>query len=109
MPAYNKLVRDKIPQVIAATGATFRTMILSEEDYQRELNRKLREELEELLVPKSPQESLEEMADILEVIRALALVHGATWEQLDAIRAVKAEKRGGFAKRVFLIDTDDPA
>ncbi|TYP69635.1 nucleoside triphosphate pyrophosphohydrolase [Paenibacillus methanolicus] len=109
MPTYNKLVRDKIPQVIAATGATFRTMVLSEVDYHRELNRKLHEELEEFLAAKSPQESLEEMADMLEVIRALATMHGATWEQLESIRAAKADKRGGFEERVYLIDADDPA
>ncbi|OGX68133.1 MAG: hypothetical protein A2189_05045 [Paenibacillus sp. RIFOXYA1_FULL_44_5] len=107
MPVYNKLVRDKIPQVIEADGKSFRSRILNEEEYKNELHIKLREESEEYLQAKDKQEALEEMADMLEVIRALAVVHGASWEQLEAIRLKKAEARGGFEDRVYLIDVNE--
>lgn len=107
MPVYNKLVRDLIPQVIKSTGKECRTRILDEEEYKKELVIKLKEESEEYFSAQGPKESLEELADILEIIRALATVHGATWEQLEALREKKAEARGGFQERVYLIDVDD--
>jgi len=107
MPAYNKLVRDLIPQVIKSSGKECRTRILGEEEYRRELIIKLREESEEYFAAESSKDSLEELADMLEVIRALATVHGATWEQLDALREKKAEARGGFQDRVYLFDVDE--
>lgn len=109
MPVYNKLVRDLIPQVIEATGKEFRTRILDEEEYKKELIIKLKEESEEYFAAESSKESLEELADMLEVIRALAVVHEATWEELEALREKKAEARGGFQERVYLIDVDDNA
>ncbi|EGG34716.1 nucleoside triphosphate pyrophosphohydrolase [Paenibacillus sp. HGF5] len=109
MPVYNKLVRDLIPQVIEATGKEFRTRILDEEEYKKELIIKLKEESEEYFTADSSKESLEELADMLEVIRALVVVHGATWEELEALREKKAEARGGFQERVYLIDVDDNA
>lgn len=107
MPVYNKLVRDRIPQMIEANGKSLHTRILRTEEYKTELQAKLREEAEEYLQAKDNLEALEEMADMLEVIRALAEVHGANWEQLEAIRVKKAEARGGFKDRVYLIDVDD--
>lgn len=109
MPVYNKLVRDLIPQVIKSTGKECRTRILDEKEYKRELIIKLKEESEEYFAAQSPEESLEELADMLEVIRALATVHGASWEQLEALREKKVEARGGFQDRVYLIDVDDNA
>lgn len=107
MPVYNKLVRDLIPQVIEATGKEFRTRVLDEEEYKKELIIKLKEESEEYFAAESSKESLEELADMLEVIRALAVVHGATWEELEALREKKAEARGGFQERVYLIDVEN--
>lgn len=109
MPVYNKLVRDLIPQVIKSKGKVCRTRILDEEEYKRELIIKLKEESNEYFSAQNTEESLEELADILEVIRALAAVHGATWEQIEALREKKAESRGGFQDRVYLIDVDDNA
>ena len=109
MPVYNKLVRDLIPQVIKSTGKECRTRILDEEEYEKELVIKLKEESEEYFSAEGPEKSLEELADMLEIIRALATVHGATWEQLEALRQKKAEARGGFQERVYLIDVNDNA
>lgn len=107
MPTYNKLVRDKIPEVIQSTGKSFRTRILSPEEYLHELNTKLQEECEEYHQAKDDQSALEELADMLEVIRALADARGASWQELEATRIQKEEARGGFSDRVFLIDVDD--
>ncbi|MBT2763373.1 nucleoside triphosphate pyrophosphohydrolase [Paenibacillus sp. ISL-20] len=109
MPVYNKLVRDLIPQVIESTGKEFRTRILDEEEYTKELVVKLKEESEEYFAAQSSKESLEELADMLEVIRALVVVHGATWEELEVLREKKVESRSGFQERVFLIDVHDNA
>ncbi|SDE38692.1 hypothetical protein SAMN02799630_05328 [Paenibacillus sp. UNCCL117] len=62
---YNKLVRDRIPQVIQAKGKECRTRILDEEEYNQELVMKLKEESEEYFSAQSPEESLEELADML--------------------------------------------
>lgn len=107
MPQYNKLVRDRIPHIIESNGKSYRSRLLSEEEYRDELGTKLREEAEEYFKARDDQESLEELADLFEVIRALALVHGATWEEFEAIRADKAAERGGFADRIYLINVED--
>lgn len=107
MPTYNKLVRDKIPHIITSSGKECRTRILDPEEYKQELRTKLSEESEEYMSAGSDQEALEELADMLEVIRALAEVHGTNVAQLDKLRADKAEARGGFQERVYLIDVDE--
>jgi predicted house-cleaning noncanonical NTP pyrophosphatase (MazG superfamily) len=107
MPTYNKLVRDKIPEIIQSTGKSFRTRTLSLEEYLNELNSKLREESEEYHLANNDQAALEELADMLEVIRAIAEARGASWQELEDTRVQKAEARGGFRDRVFLIDVDD--
>ncbi|WP_220030853.1 nucleoside triphosphate pyrophosphohydrolase [Paenibacillus sp. S25] len=107
MPTYNKLVRDRIPHLIMSQGKECRTRILDPEEYKQELRTKLREEVEEYFVADKDQDALEELADMLEVIRALAEEHGANAEELDKLRTDKAEARGGFQERVFLIDVDE--
>ncbi|WP_339259069.1 nucleoside triphosphate pyrophosphohydrolase [Paenibacillus sp. FSL R5-0713] len=107
MPTYNKLVRDKIPHIITSSGKECRTRFLDPEEYKQELRTKLQEEADEYMSSGSDQEALEELVDLLEVIRALAEVHGANATQLDKLRAGKAEGRGGFQERVYLIDVDE--
>ena len=107
MPTYNKLVRDRIPFIISSQGKECRTRILDSEEYTEELKVKLNEEVEEYTKADNDQEALEELADMLEVIRALAEAHGSTWAELENIRADKVEARGGFQERVYLIDVDD--
>ena len=107
MPIYNKLVRDKIPQIIKASGKSPTTKILNEKEYITELRKKSQEELEEYLTVETDQEALEELADLLEIIHALAKLHGSTIEEVDKIREEKAAKRGGFSDKVFLIEVQD--
>ena len=96
---YHKLVRDRIPEIIEADGKTCVTEILSDEDYLRMLDEKLNEELAEYQESKS----LEELADLLEVMQAVVKARGWTPEQLEQVRAEKAAKRGGFEKRLLLL------
>ena len=83
---YNKLVRDCIPKIIEEMGKACTIEVLSPEDFLRLLDAKLDEEL----------------ADLLEVIRAAAIARGYTLEELEQVRAEKAAKRGGFEKRILL-------
>ena len=95
---YNKLVRDRIPEIIEAFGKTCVTEFLSDEDYLRMVDAKLDEELAEY----HKDQNIEELADLLEVIHAAAIARGYTLEELEQVRAEKAEKRGGFSKRILL-------
>jgi predicted house-cleaning noncanonical NTP pyrophosphatase (MazG superfamily) len=92
-----KLVRDKIPEIIQASGATPLTRILETEEYLSCLETKLDEEVQEFHESKSP----EELADILEVVYALAEAHGCSREQLQQIFDAKHTARGGFEKRIY--------
>lgn len=107
MPTYNKLVRDKIPEVIHNTGKTCRVRTLSHEDYLTELKKKCKEELDEYLSSSTDEEAVEELADLLELIHTLATVHGSDSEKLEKIRLNKANERGGFQEKLFLIDVSD--
>ena len=98
---YNKLVRDRIPEIIEESGECCKTQILSDEAYLKMLDAKLDEELAEY----HKDQTIEELADLLEVIRAAATARGYTLEELEAVRAEKAEKRGGFEKKILLIET----
>lgn len=95
---YDKLVRDNIPDIIAAKGKTFKIHLASTEEYETKLREKLQEEVKEYLESKDP----EELADMLEVIHALAALHSQTPVQLESVRAEKAASRGGFSKRIIL-------
>ncbi len=93
-----KLVRDRIPELIRASGEEPVTRILSAEEYLSALESKLDEEVAEYHADKS----LEELADILEVVLALAEAQGCTKEELLALYQQKHDARGGFEKRIFL-------
>jgi predicted house-cleaning noncanonical NTP pyrophosphatase (MazG superfamily) len=107
MPIYNKLVRDRIPEIIALGGKTYNIRILDEAEYKTELRTKLVEELNEYLEAADDKSAMEELADILDILHSLTGIHGSTSEQLESTRSDKAEKRGGFKERIFLIDVQD--
>ncbi|MBA4543211.1 MULTISPECIES: nucleoside triphosphate pyrophosphohydrolase [Thermoactinomyces] len=107
MPAYNKLVRDLIPRVIEHAGKKCRTRVLDEKEYKAELQKKLREEVNEYLSSRNDQEALEELADVLEILHALTESHGFAIKDLEDLRRRKAEERGRFKQKIFLIDVED--
>lgn len=95
---YHKLVRDRIPEIIEASGKTCSCRILSDGEYLEMLDEKLNEELAEYQESKS----MEELADLMEVIRAAAKARGSSIEEVEKICREKAEKRGGFEKKILL-------
>ncbi|HFF3188942.1 TPA: phosphoribosyl-ATP pyrophosphohydrolase [Bacillus cereus] len=107
MPTYNKLIRNKIPQIIKSNGKTPTTRILNEDEYIEELCKKTQEELTEYLEADTKEHKLEELSDLLELINTLAEHEGTTLEEINNIRKKKAEERGGFSDRVFLIEVTD--
>jgi predicted house-cleaning noncanonical NTP pyrophosphatase (MazG superfamily) len=102
MPSYKKLVRDKIPETIRANGGRPATHILDDEEYLRELIKKLGEEYEEF----KADVNVEELADIQEVVLALADVI-ATRAELEQTRAQKAKARGSFKDKIFLEEVEE--
>mgnify|MGYP000971012214 CR=1 FL=1 len=99
MITYNKLVRDGIPDIIRDSGKKCNTEVLDEERFFSELNRKLKEEVEEYLA----ELKVEELADIAEVIYALAKWHGVSKEELEDIRLKKKKQRAGLRVRLSLL------
>ena len=95
---YHKLVRDKIPSIIAQNGKPANTTILDDRRYTVALEKKLKEETREYLRSKD----LMELADILEVVEALAKNQGASFEDVLALKQQKQTTNGAFAQRFFL-------
>ena len=95
---YNKLVRDKIPEIIEADGKCCKTEILSDEEYIKMIDAKLDEELAEY----HEDQNIEELADLMEVIYAAAEARGYSVEELEAVRLAKVEKRGTFKEKTLL-------
>ena len=95
---YHKLVRDQIPEIIEKDGKTCVCSVLSKEDYITLLDQKLNEEMAEYQESKS----MEELADLLEVMSAVAAARGSSIEEVEKILVRKKEKRGGFEKRILL-------
>lgn len=83
------------------------TRILDSNEYLTELRIKLQEEMNGFLAAKSSSDAVEELADMLEVIHALAERYGASVQELERIRAEKTDKRGGFKDRIYLIEVED--
>jgi predicted house-cleaning noncanonical NTP pyrophosphatase (MazG superfamily) len=92
-----KLVRDKIPQIIRSAGLEPVIYTADSDEYDSRLRDKLREEVEEFIASDSDPE---ELADVLEVVYALAERAGIDRQQLEELRMAKAEERGGFADRI---------
>ena len=100
---YDKAIRDKIPDIIKKSGNSYNVKKLSDDEFLPELEKKLREEVEEYLKSKS----VEELADAVEVIYRIAELKGTSKEKLEMLREEKASKRGKFNENLFLIDATD--
>lgn len=98
---YNKLVRDKIPEIIKSNGEEPITRVLTDNEYKIELEKKLNEEYQEVLNA-TGKDRIEELADMLEIIKYLAKLENATLEEVIAIANVKSSKRGAFNDKIFL-------
>ncbi len=98
---YNKLVRDNIPKIIEEKGDKAFYRILTDEEYKAELEKKLYEEYQEV-VEATGRDRLYELADMIEVIKALAKLEKATIDEVLTLADEKSEKRGAFLEKIFL-------
>lgn len=98
---YNKLVRDNIPEIAAENNQTTYVRILNNEEFKTELERKLYEEYNEML-NSCGSNRVDELADMIEVIRYLAKLEGVSLEEVIKHADEKAKIRGGFEKKIFL-------
>ncbi|SCY17144.1 nucleoside triphosphate pyrophosphohydrolase [Alkaliphilus peptidifermentans] len=98
MIIYNKLIRDRIPEIIEKSGKKFTIEKLNDEEYLKCLNLKLQEELNEYL----EDNSVDELADLVEVIHAILKHKNVSYSDFEKIRLDKKGKRGGFEEKLFL-------
>ena len=100
---YGKIVRDRIPEIIEKNGQRAVCRIPDKKEIIRGLEVKLTEELSEYL----EDHSLEEMADLLEVMHGILHHRGVSWDELEKIRLEKQKKRGGFERGIYLEATEE--
>ena len=98
MKEYNKLVRDKIPEIIKKKGGKYKIHIADKKEYWRKLKEKLLEEIKEF----SKSETIEEFTDIMEVLHAVRDYKKFDKKRLEAIKKKKVRERGGFKKKIIL-------
>ena len=99
---YNKLVRDRIPEIIEKDGRKAKTKILDDEEYRKQLNKKLQEEVKEYL----EDNDVEELADIVEVVYGILNSMNVTIDEFEKVRKNKKEKNGGFEKKIYLEEAE---
>ena len=102
---FNKLVRDNIPDIIASNGEESVTRILADEEYKVELYKKLLEEANEVISSKTSDEAIEELADVLEILKSIAELNGKKLDDVVEVAKQKRLNRGGFERRIFLEKT----
>lgn len=98
MKTFNKLIRDKIPEIIEDAGNDYEIEVLNDEDYFEALNKKLEEELEEY----RQSEEIMELADLVEIIYAILDYKDISHSEFQKMRKEKQKERGGFEKKLFL-------
>jgi phosphoribosyl-ATP diphosphatase len=98
---YNKLVSDKIPNIIKEKKETPVVKILDDLEYKEAVEKKLYEEYKEV-IEASGEDRVEELADVLEIIKALAKLENKTLEDVIKVANKKVDKRGGFEEKIFL-------
>lgn len=101
---YNKLVRDRVPEIIQKSGNESKTVILSEEEYQVALREKILEEATEVATA-SPEELVKEIADLYEVIDTVIATNHLNKETIFQEQEKRKKERGGFEKKIKLIST----
>lgn len=101
MKVYDKLVRDRIPEIIESSGNKCEIEVVSDEVALEYLYKKLNEEVSELLEDKN----LDEIADVMEVLFAIGAKYGYSEEDILNRRNEKRDSRGGFENNLVLIKT----
>jgi predicted house-cleaning noncanonical NTP pyrophosphatase (MazG superfamily) len=103
---YDKLVRDRIPAILAERGIAYQVRVATPAERPALLRAKLAEEVAEFLAAADDPGRLAELADLLEVILALAELSGADAASLESLRVAKASERGALADGIVLLSTD---
>ena len=104
---YNKLIRDKIPEIIKADRHTSKTRIMDNEEYRQELFKKVLEEGKELREVKGDaKEMIKEISDVYEVVDAIIESYKLDRGEINKIKEERRAKRGGFKKKIFLEHVD---
>ena len=99
---HNKLIRDKIPQIISANKSKFKISILNNKQFRNALKKKLLEEALELEKAKTKEEILNELSDVLEIVENISKQNHISMRDVEKSRQKKFIERGGFDKRLFL-------
>ena len=102
MKIYNKLIRDRIPEIIQKDGNTADIIILSEESFKQAIKEKLIEEATEVYNAQDRDDILSELADLQEVMDTIKQMYNINTLEVNTIQAVKALQRGKFEKRLYL-------
>ena len=106
---YNKLVRDRIPEILAQAGYTYETTTMDEQEYQQALREKLVEEALEAVTASEIQQLITELADLYEVIDTLMSDNNIDPDTVRAEQEWRRQERGGFAQRIRLLSTTSAA
>jgi len=107
MTTYNKLVRDRIPEIIKNDGQIPKTRIMDDKEYRSELLKKIVEEAQEVAATEgNKKELIKELGDVLEVVDAIAMANGLDGHEIARVKNDRRSSRGGFEKRIFLESAD---
>lgn len=106
MRTYNKLIRDRIPEIMDAQNVDYRVTVMTDSEYRQALLDKLLEEAQEVALA-SPDEVAKELADLQEVMHALMEAVGLTPEEVGEVQARRRRERGGFRNKLMLLWTND--
>lgn len=109
----DKLIRDKTVERAAQAGVVVDTRILAEDEYKKELVRKLVEEAHEVAETISQEERVSEMADVFDVYQSILVAFNISQQEVEAVRSKKLQERGGFTKKLYsshadVIENDTP-
>ena len=104
MKTYNKLIRDKIPEIIAADNFIGRYKKLNKKEFKKALFEKIIEETTELSKVSNKNDLIEELADLQEILLALYENEKISVKEIELVRKAKLKKRGGFVKKIMLLD-----
>jgi predicted house-cleaning noncanonical NTP pyrophosphatase (MazG superfamily) len=99
---HQKLIRDRIPEKIKKSGGKYETRVLGNEEFEKEIKKKLIEESKELADSRT-EELINELADVLELTKSIATHYKIPFSKVKKIQEAKRKQRGGFRKKLFLI------
>ena len=102
----NKLVRDKVPQLVKKNGQIAKIRVLAPKEFEKELKKKLLEEAQEV-VNASRKEIIDELADVLEVVEELANYYQLSFSEIKKHQRKKRDERGRFSQKIFLISVSE--